>query len=55
MYEEYLQCNSHYVISEKEDSEEISSDGEFNDAANLQVFSEDDSAINHIEDQMFYS
>lgn len=50
-----MQCNSHYIIDDKEDSDEISSDGEFNDAANIQVFSEDDSAINYIENQMFYS
>ena len=52
MYEEYLQCNSHYQIDDKEDSDEISSDGEFNDALNLHIFSEDDSYINRIEGQM---
>lgn len=33
IYEEYVEkCDSVYVVSEKEDSEAISSDGEFNDA-----------------------
>lgn len=33
MYSEFVNCNSQYPLSEKELSEEISSDGEFNDAA----------------------
>jgi hypothetical protein len=49
IYEEFLLCNSEYEVSDKSSSECISSDGEFNDANKIQVFFEDDSAINHIE------
>ena len=48
-----MQCNSYYPLSEKEDSEEISSDGEFNDASRLDVFDEDDSYILTLEKKKF--
>ena len=38
-------------MSEKESSDEISSDGEFLDANKIEVFNEDDSFINYLEDK----
>ena len=49
IYEEFLQCNSEYALSDKDESDKISSDGEFNDADRIDVFDEDDSYINVIE------
>ena len=49
MYDEFAQCNSVYIISDKDSDSAISSDGEFNDAQKLTVFNEDDSRINQIE------
>ena len=49
IFDEFKQCNSEYVISEKDSESAISSDGEFNDANKINVFEEDDSYINHIE------
>ena len=39
------QCTSHYELVPKEDSEEISSDGEFNDARKIKVYDEDASEV----------
>jgi len=36
-------------VDEKESSDEISSDGEFNEARDICVYQEDDSMINQIE------
>jgi hypothetical protein len=49
IYGEFQQCNSEYAISDKDDESEISSDGEFNDAAEIDIFSEDNSRIDEIE------
>jgi len=49
---EFAQCDSHYVIEDKEDSEAISSDGEFNEANKIDVLSEDDSQVSRIEAQI---
>lgn len=46
---EFNACDSHYKISEKYDSEAISSDGEFDDAKNMQVFNEDATEVLKIE------
>ena len=43
------QCTSHYELMPKEDSEEISSDGEFNDARRIKVYDEDASEVLQIE------
>ena len=49
IFDEFRQCNSEYVISDKDSESAISSDGEFNDANKINIFEEDDSYINHIE------
>jgi len=49
IFDEFKQCNSEYVISDKDSESAISSDGEFNDANKINIFEEDDSYINHIE------
>lgn len=38
IYDEFVNCTSQYPLSEKESSDEISSDGEFNDAAHIHMF-----------------
>ena len=48
-YQEYVECDSEYLVSAKESSDEISSDGEFLDANKMLVFNEDDSIINYLE------
>lgn len=42
-------CNSEYIISDKDSDSAISSDGEFMDACKINVFEEDDSYIDRIE------
>jgi hypothetical protein len=42
-------CTSQYVISDKDSDSAISSDGEFIDACKIQVYDEDDSHIDQIE------
>lgn len=56
IYEEFIKCESVYPLSEKDDSDAISSDGEFADANEIHVFNEDDSVINRIDNSrnMFY-
>jgi hypothetical protein len=50
IFDEFRECcNSEYVISEKDSDSAISSEGEFMDAARIQVYEEDDSKINQIE------
>jgi hypothetical protein len=50
IYDEFKnQCNSEYVISDKDSESAISSDGEFIDAGKINVFDEDDSHIDKIE------
>ena len=50
IFEEFKRCcNSEYVISEKDSESAISSDGEFLDANKINVFEEDDSHIDLIE------
>ena len=50
IFEEFKRCcNSEYVISEKDSESAISSDGEFLDANKINVFEEDDSHIDMIE------
>lgn len=49
MYKEFKLCKSQYIISDKSDSAEISSDGEFIDANHINDLDEDDSYINEIE------
>ena len=49
IFEEFIRCNSEYVISEKDSYSAISSDGEFNDACRIDVYDEDDSHIDRIE------
>jgi len=51
IYDEFLKCTSVFVISDKEDSEQISSDGEFMDANRVDIYNEDDSFINVIEER----
>lgn len=45
IYDEYLRCKSEYHLSNKEDSSEISSDGEFKDANKIITVDEDDSYV----------
>jgi hypothetical protein len=52
---EFVECNSFYSISEKSNLSEISSDGEFEAAAKIDLFAEDDSFINLIEDKKIKS
>lgn len=37
---EFKECESEYIVQPKEDSSEISSDGEFKDAKNGQILDE---------------
>ena len=46
---EFNMCDSNYQIDDKEDSDAISSDGEFNDARNMQVYNEDATEVLGIE------
>jgi hypothetical protein len=39
------------MLDEKESSDDISSDGEFLDASRIELYHEDDSYINDIEDK----
>jgi hypothetical protein len=49
IFDEFQRCNSEYIISDKESDSAISSDGEFVDACKINVFDEDDSYIDRIE------
>ena len=49
IFDEFQKCNSEYIISDKESDSAISSDGEFMDACKINVFDEDDSYIDRIE------
>ena len=49
IFDEFVDCNSEYHISEKDSLSAISSDGEFNDAVKITVLQEDDSYIDRIE------
>ena len=49
IFDEFKQCNSEYVLSDKDSESAISSDGEFIDAGKIDIYSEDDSHINNIE------
>eukprot|EP00347_Sterkiella_histriomuscorum_P006015 403354393 len=53
IYMEFQQCKSQYVLSDKS-SDRVSSDGEFNDAQNIEEYNEDDSHINNIEKEKEY-
>ena len=50
IFDEFQRCNSVYVISDKDSESAISSDGEFMDACKINIFDEDDSHIDQIED-----
>ena len=47
---EFKECSSHYELEQKEDSEEISSDGEFEDAKRMEIYPEDASEVLKIEE-----
>jgi hypothetical protein len=49
IFDEFRKCNSEYVISDKDSESAISSDGEFIDAGKINIFDEEDSYINQIE------
>lgn len=49
IFDEFKQCNSEYVISDKDSESAISSDGEFIDAGRINIYEEDDSYIDRIE------
>ena len=51
LIEEFNNCNSVYVVSDKESSSDISSDGEFLNANKINLYDEDDSMINRIEER----
>ena len=53
--EEFKNCKSEYIMPQKEDSEEISSEGEFADARNLQLMDEDDTRVYLIQKQNEYN
>ena len=46
---EFKECSSNYELPLKEESDEISSDGEFNDAKNMDIYYEDDNEVLKIE------
>ena len=46
---EFKECSSNYELPLKEDSDEISSDGEFEDAKRMEVYHEDDNEVLKIE------
>ena len=46
---EFKECSSNYDLPLKEDSEEISSDGEFEDARQMEIYHEDDTEVLKIE------
>lgn len=47
---EFNECSSNYELPLKEDSEQISSDGEFEDAKRMEVYHEDDDEVLKIEE-----
>ena len=46
---EFKECSSNYELPLKEDSDEISSDGEFEDAKRMEIYHEDDNEVLKIE------
>ena len=55
LFEEFKNCVSVYNIPKKEDSDEISSEGEFNEARNVQLLREDDTKVYLIQKQQEYN
>lgn len=49
IFDEFRICNSEYIISDKDSESAISSDGEFIDAGKINIYDEDDSHIDKIE------
>lgn len=52
---EFKECTSVYQMPVKYDDDEISSDGEFNDANRMQVFKEDATEVYLIEQKKNYA
>ena len=48
---EFKEISSQYIVANKEDSEEISSNGEFEQADAMQVYNEDASEVFRIEEE----
>jgi hypothetical protein len=49
IFDEFMKCNSEYLISDKDSDSAISSDGEFADANKINIYNEDDSYVDVIE------
>ena len=47
---EFKECSSNYQLPIKEDSSDISSDGEFEDAKHMDIYHEDDKEVLKIEE-----